>query len=537
MFSTIFEERDKKITYLIKLGDCLGRSLRENVSLFAINGDENEVTYLTESNKLITGNYNISEDVTLTNIEIEDSSVFEDDETFDKLVSSKIHTFVENIHYSEYGSADASFDNILSLWEDRLKLSNLQAKLYDKSSRLAEIESIIESDEIQKVIEVAPQIQEFLEENFDKISQVPEIRNAVNLSNSVAKAFDFNRISYEDLLENNGYILKDGISDSIYEMICRQELVKKELLESKREFETIWASNKNIQKLAGMMFESDQDIVAALSECLQEVPYLAMASKKTLTETFSNCLGQTKDLGITEKDIQEYASKIFEIKKEVKQMFIESLNEKYGVNIQNLQDPATFKSLINTQIIIFESLSRLAPKGSVIKQVLSEAAASLKNKSGVESIDLNEIIYELFHGSGYGDLIEEASAAKSPKINLKRVASDLNAATSIIGSLKMQVADQLGADETVEDDLPPEGAEAAPEAAPEGEAPAEEPAPAPEEEVPPMEEDPAAAEAEDPNAQPMAGGEQAIEDLNSLEGLLSNLMSDLGAGESEEGAE
>ena len=529
MFSTIFEERDKKVTYLIKLGDCLGRSLRENVSLFAIDGEASEVTYLTESNKLITGTYNIGKDVTLTNIVIEDSSVFEDDESFDKLVSSKIHTFVESIHYSEYGSADASFDSILSLWEDRLKLSNLQAKLYDKSSKLAEIESIIESEEIQKIIEVAPQIQEFLEENYDKISQVPEIRNAVNLSNSVAKAFNFNRISYEDLLENNGYILKDGVSESIYEMICRQELVKKELLESKREFETIWASNKNIQKLAGMMFESDQDIVAALSECLQEVPYLAMASKKTLTETFSNCLGQSKELGITEKDIQEYASKIFEIKKEVKQMFIESLNEKYGVNIQNLQDPATFKSLINTQIIIFESLSRLAPKGSVIKQVLSEAAGSLKNKSGVESIDLNEIIYELFHGSGYGDLIEEASASKAPKINLQRVATDLGAAQSIIGSLKMQVADQMSSNETVEDDLPPEGAEAAPE----GEAPAEEPAPAPEEEVPPMEEDPAAME-EDPNAQPNPGEDQAIEDLNSLEGLLSNLMNDLGAGESEE---
>ena len=288
MFSTIFEERDKRITYLIKLGDCLGRSLRENVSLFGINGDENEVTYLTESNKLITGNFTIGKDVALSNIEIQDSSVFDDESAFDGLVSKKIHSFVESIHYGEYASADNSFDDILGLWEDRLKLTNLQKKIFEKSESLQSIEQIIESEEIQKVIEVTPQIQEFLQENFDKISQVPEIKNAVNLSNSVAKAFDFPKRDYDALVENNGYILKDGVSDSIYEMICRQELVKKELLESKRDFQTIWATNSNIRKLAGMMFESDEAIVTTLAECLKEVPYLAMASKKSLTETFTN---------------------------------------------------------------------------------------------------------------------------------------------------------------------------------------------------------------------------------------------------------
>jgi hypothetical protein len=521
MFSTIFEERDKRITYLIKLGDCLGRSLRENVSLFAINGDEEEVTYLTESNKLISGKFHIGKDVSLTDISIEDSSVFEDDEAFDGVISQKIHTFVENVHYGEYNSADSSFDTILSLWEDRLKLSNLQKKLYEKSEQLAEIETILESEEIQNVIEVAPQIQEFLEENFDKISTVPEIKNAVNLSNSVSKAFNFPRLDYDTLLENGGYILKDGVSESIYEMICRQELVKKELLESKKDFESIWATNPNIQRLSGMMFESDEAIVTALAESLKEVPFLAMASKKTLTETFSNCLSNTDGVGITDKDIQEYASKIFEIKKEVKQMYIDSLNEKYGVNIQNLQEPATFKSLINTQIIIFESLSRLAPKGSVIKQVLAEAAGSLKGKSGVESIDLNEIIYELFHSAGYGDLIEEASAAKSPKINLKRVATDLDNAQNIIATLKEKVGAQLSSDETTEDEMP-----AAPEeaAAPE---------PSPEEEVPPMPEEPAPEEAAaGEEGAPAPGGEEdAINDLNQLEAMVSDLMAELGTDE------
>ena len=40
-----------------------------------------------------------------------------------------------------------------------------------------------------------------LGEDFDEIRK---IRNAVNLSNSVSKAFDFPRLSYETLLANTG---------------------------------------------------------------------------------------------------------------------------------------------------------------------------------------------------------------------------------------------------------------------------------------------------------------------------------------------
>ena len=65
MFVTLFEERDKKITHLIKLGDCIGRSLRENTVLFSIDSATDQVTYLTESDKVITGNYSIGDDVIL----------------------------------------------------------------------------------------------------------------------------------------------------------------------------------------------------------------------------------------------------------------------------------------------------------------------------------------------------------------------------------------------------------------------------------------------------------------------------------------
>ena len=284
MFSRLFEERDKTITHLVKLGDCIGRSIRENVMLFSMDGNNDQVTYLTESGKVITGKYSISEDVGLENIKVQDSSVFDDEETFDGFVNEKMHSFIESIHYSEYGEADDSFTDILTLWENRLKLSGVQKRLHEQCARLSETEDILGSDSFQNLMEVVPQLNAFLTENLDRIIQVPEIRNAVNLSNAVSKAFDFPRITLEQLEEEGTYSLKRGVNESIYDMVCRQELIKKEIVESKRNFEMVWASAPSISKLASMVFEGAEDTVAALSEALVEVPYLAWLLRKAYSK-------------------------------------------------------------------------------------------------------------------------------------------------------------------------------------------------------------------------------------------------------------
>ena len=440
MFSNIFEERDKKISILVKLGDCLGRSLRENVTLFSLDGTNEEVSYLTENNKVITGKYNIGNDVTFKNIEIQDSSIFEDETLYDQYVNEKIHTLIENVHYTEFNSADTAFSDLLSLWENRIKLDTLQAKLQSKSQKLSENTNITSASEFDRLLEITPQLVEFLKENKDEIITVPEIRNGITLSNTVADAFDFPALTYEELAEGESYILKDGVNESIYEMICRQELVKRELLESKQEFNLIWASNSSVRKLASMIFESNEKIVETMCEVLEDVPYMAIASKKSLFETFSNCLGDAEGLGVSEKDIQQFASKIFEFKKEVKETFILSINEKYGVNIQNLQEVPSFKSLVNTQVVIFEALSRLTPKRSILKQALSEVATSMKNKGGVESIDVNDYLQKLFTEADYGELLEATKTlGRYSKVDFKRVSKDLGDMKKTMDSLKDQV--------------------------------------------------------------------------------------------------
>lgn len=523
MFSNLFEERDKTITHLVKLGDCIGRSLRENVSLFSIDSNNSEVSYVTNSGKVISGKFTIGEDIEITGIRVQDSSMFQNGEEFDNFVSEKIHSFVESVHYSEYASADSSFEDVLSLWESRLKLTSIQNRLLEQSEKLSKIENIIESDQFQKLLEISPQLLDFLKENIDKVTSVPEVRNAVNLSNAVSNAFNFPRLTLEDLEEQSKYTLRNGVNESIYEMICRQELVKRELIESKRSFDTVWADNTSIRKLASMIFESDEAVVGALSEALKEVPYLSLASKRSLFNTFTNCLANTDGIGVSEKDIQSYASKIFEYKKDVKEVFIETLNEKYGVNIQNLQNPASFKSLANTQVVIFEALSRLAPKNSVLKEVLSEMAYCLKSKSGVECIDVNDFLMEMFISVGYDCVLEEAETSDLPKVNFKRVSKDLIDIQDLVMTLKQKVMDQ---EYPSDENLAPQ--EEAPEAPPEEtvpEPPAEEPAPEAAPEAAPEE---APAEAPEPQAQ-----DDVVNDLADLENMVADIAAELGMDDSE----
>ena len=111
--------------------------------------------------------------------------------------------------------------------------------------------------------------------------------------------------------------------------------------------------------------------------------------------------------------MQKYSSRLFEYKKPTRQHLVNVLNEKYGVNVQNLKEPPSFKSLINTQVLIFEIFSKLSPKGSLQKEVLSEVASTLKTKNGVEGIDVNDMLQNLFEECGYTCYTEKIRISES----------------------------------------------------------------------------------------------------------------------------
>ena len=434
MFENLFENRNRTVSDLIKLGDYLGRSLRENVSIFKIDVEEKSVCYVTESNKVIAGTYDLSEGLRLEDIVVEDVAEFLDEARFDSLVDNKISGFVKNIYEDSHKQAKSSFDDLLYLWESRLKFKNIKNKLEEKTLRFNESSQIIGTKEFDNFLEIAPQLVAYLRENKSKISKISEIRSAVRLSQTISEAFDIPKVDYEELTEDGTYSVNQTSETSIYEMICRHELIKKELLEHKANFDTVWASNQKVQNLAGLIYSDEDTVHRALVEAVKQVPYISLASKKQLTETFKNALNLNKVKDISIADIQNFASAIFEMKKPIKAEFISHLNERYGINVQNLKDPATFKSLLNTQVQIFETLAKISPKKSVLRDVLMDLAESLAKKNGVEAIDCNEVIQEVFIAAGYDDLVINESL--NNYLDFEKIASDLDKVGGILRMIK-----------------------------------------------------------------------------------------------------
>jgi len=462
MFTHLFENRNPTIASLIKLGDFLGRSLRENLTLFSIEGEMEKVVYLTESNKIISGNF-LLDPLTLKNIEVLDADLFQDGQLYENYVNQKINGLVTSLYSDKYGDASVSLTELLSIWENRLKYDNLQSRLLEKSSRLQKTHKIVESDEFKRFLEITPNIAKFLKENKKELSKIDEIQNAINLAHVITLSFNLPKVGYEDLNESE-YVVEEKYDTPIYDIICQQELIKKELLEAKQSFDTIWVTNSKIKNLAGMVYESDEAIIDALHECLCEIPYLALVSKKTLTETFSNALSMS-NTEVT-KDITKFASKIFEMKKPVRVALVEHLNDKYGINLLNLKDPPSFQSLLNTQVVIFEALGKISPRKSVQKKVLFEVARMLRGKSGVESLDVTMALNELFQKAELSEFIAEGvmSTNKYHKIDFAALADDMEQIGNVLRDLKHeinQLPDEGGGmegmgDEMGGEEMPPE---------------------------------------------------------------------------------
>ena len=432
MLTHALENRDNKLSLLIKMGDCLGRSLRENVGLFSIT--ENEVTYLTESDKIIKGKYSISKDVVLEDVQVESSDIFEDAKKYENFVGSKVTNFVKNLYENAYPQAELTFSNLLSIWEDRLKFDKVKLKIREAKDKFGPSTNIINTPEFTRLLEATKNIAEHVKENNSNIENIEEIKNSVKLSNTVSKAFDFPRLSYKTLVENKSYTLKEGNSNSIYEMICQQELIRKELLTSKDNFDVVWASNDKINEMCGYIFNPEiEDLTKIISEAIAEVPYLALASKKQLFKVINNSLALNESVAIKDSELKNFASRIFEIKKPAKELFIKTLNEQYGININTLKDTPSFKSLLNAQVVIFESLARVCSKDSINRKVLSEMATLLKEKNGVEAIDVNDYLSALFYNVGFSEVLQENSFMNY--VDLSRVATDLEKIGHVLKSM------------------------------------------------------------------------------------------------------
>lgn len=434
MLTNLIEGRGKEFSNIVKLGDYLGRSLRENVELFFVEKDK--VTYLTESGKVITGTFSSKPNLKLSNILIDDSSILENQESFEKLADKKVAKLIGNLLESDYQEAENSFDTILNLFETKLSFERIKDRLIEKTERFGIQTKIIDSPEFGRVFELKDNIVQFLKENKGIIN-IPEIKNGMKLASVVSKSFNLPRIDYDDLTASKSYTVRVPQTNSIYEHLCRQELIAKELLEAKNNFDTTWSNNEYISDLASMIYESDQTKVETkIAELVSNIPYFALSTKKQLNTLISNCVSLSES-DVPQKDIVTFVGKIFEMKKPVKEYILNILNEKYGINVNNLTDIPTFSNLLRTQQVVINSLAKLSPKNSVIKQSLLQLSESLKVKNGSEAIDLVEFLNDLFDSAGFKDEINETSLMQY--LDFNQVADDLGKIGTILKLIRPMV--------------------------------------------------------------------------------------------------
>jgi len=403
-----FDGRNRKVLDLNLISDSLGHSLRKNVSLFSIDDTNSRATFVTEDNDVIEGTYYLDNQIILDDIVVESGEVFTQDEKFDSLTKNQISSFVESMYSDNLVEASDSFDGLLQSWNSRVRFNKTVDRLREKSEEFNNTFNIVGTDEFGRLIEMSENISNFLSENVDAIKEIPEIMNAIKLSETVSSAFNIPRMSVEQLAEQGRFELDRSENRDIYEMICKQELLKKEILESKKSFDSVWVTEPSISNLAGKIYcDDDQEILRSLVEAFINVPYLSLISKKQLSNTINNNLKTLhENVEFSKADLKEFVSRLFEMKKPLKSLTSNLLHEKYGVNVNNLKETPTFKTLLNTQSLIFESLAKLCPRGSAIKNVLLEVSELVKNKNGVEAIDVNEAIKFIFRESGYQDVYD-----------------------------------------------------------------------------------------------------------------------------------
>ena len=518
----LLENRNKNLTNLHKAADYLSRSLRENFKVFTVNSQEGTVQFLSENNNIITGAYSIKDSaIILENLETDTVDNYLSPERIDGIVSTGISSFITDLREDRFDKADTSFTDILNLFEDRNDLDTLRYKFEKHSNSFEKNTTIIESGEFRKLQEAKEALKTFISENRETLMQNKELKDSAGIVHAMSNVFASNTNLTLENVNNTKRLeidLKEG--NNLYEMVCKQELMRQELIESKENFSGIWATNQAIQELASCIFSDDKALVETMEKVIEEVPYFSFATKSDLNETLTSIYEVNSTDTILKKDIKEFVSKIYETKKPVKEKLVNLLSEKYGVNVANLKFVPTFSNLSKSHSVFFEVLSMCMEEG-ILQDVTKDFSKFVGSKGGVEVLDVNDMIKECLESSDE-NLNENAILVNY--IDVPRLTQDLSQVIDVLGTLTG--ASEMGEEEIAMDEEIPEeemeeevpGEEMA-EEVPEEELGEE----VPEEEVPEEEigDSMPGEEGEEAEAVPEEEGEIVGDDIDSSVGLSS----------------
>lgn len=429
-----------KIQKVIRIADQLALSLRENVELIDFEGAN--ATFVTESGYILEGTVDFKNQV-FEDITVATGDIFEDKKKFDSLVTKRIHSILGSLLQDDRYAASNKYDSILHLWEARSKYDRVMERLQERKAAYALYTRVLESEQFASLEELRPQLVKFLSENKDELLKIRQIINSLNLSNTISEAFDLPRIEDCALLEGAKFSVADSKFNSIYDIVCQQELIKKDLLENKKAFSNLWLNSEEINELIACIGDkTDDDLVEVLSRLISENLYFALATKKQLSEVIQNSLAFNDIDSFTQRDVKKFVAKIYEIKRHVKKHILEGLSDKFGIDVQSLKATPSFQELGKTQKVIFETLGKVAPRGSILKITLNEMAKIIGAHSGVDVIDINDWLVDVFLDAGFEDHINETSLMSY--MNFEKVAQDLAKIGDVLKMLQVGMGDMAG---------------------------------------------------------------------------------------------
>ena len=414
----LLENRNTTFVRISEAADYLGTCLRENVVVFDVVANKQKTTFLSESGYLIGATYKIEEDViSLSNFEVESSEDILSDEKVDTFVNENVGSLVTALNSNHYDTAENSFSQIIEAFSYRNQINEVRGELYKKMSRFDHKTVVRDTVEYCKLQEMQGNVKAFIKDNINEVLGCTDVSNALKLSKALSTAFNkAPRIELAELAMVRDMVVTKETKNTLYETICKQELIHKELLESKRNFSSLWADNETISRLASCIYSDEESIEAAIVETIRDVPYFALASKSDINEVVTAVYEVTNPGTVSKKDIRAFVAQIFEVKKPAKDILISTLNENYGINVNNLKFIPSFSNLAKTQSVMFEALSKMTEDSKVLSEFLHEFSSFIKNKGGVEVLDINDFIAESFAEAG-----EEYDAWFNEKLDLEQL--------------------------------------------------------------------------------------------------------------------
>jgi len=396
----LFVSRDKNFARITEAGDYLGRRLRENLVIFDIDDSQKNVTYVTESNHLISCDYReVKGRLTLENFIVEDLETITSDDAIDSRVEANVHKFMESLVSDRYDSAEINFDKIVESFSMRAQIGNSRKKLSKRLDRFNESYNIFETKSYKKFREALPLLKKFLEENVDTLSTNAKLVEGLRLSKVVGDTYDLPKLDIKNLKEEF-VVVPINSKRTLYEMVCDKELVRKELLEAKESFSKMWHHNDNISSLASKIYATDPIVKDSLKEAVAAVPYLALANKVDLTSVMDATFQVSNPDTVPQKDIREFVNKIYEFKKPLKTIVLEALNSKYGVNVQSLRFVPSFKGLAEVQSEVLDMIAESCEEG-ILSDVLKEFATCMSRKGGVQVLDISNTLSQVMTESQF----------------------------------------------------------------------------------------------------------------------------------------